>query len=423
MPIPLTKYLPNGAMFSNPVAKNIHRLGSLFTLPTSTSLTLISKLIRPLKPGLYGQWTSTSKEIARRVLFVFAILLLLPLNVTLGSFGAALRCLASCARKDFIYIKPKKEPAPRLLSPSKLKICTYNTALMPEFIAARNEIPPTSERVEVIAQALQKRNDDIVCMQEAFHADASLELSRRLTNYPYQILDVANQRLGLSSGLMIASKYPLENIKFWRHPESSGLEQRTNKGLLAATVRLSAHKMAYIFNTHLHGGAPPPLGGKYYRRKQLKQIRKLVPTYVEEHQKKQKNTVVGVFLCGDMNIGPDDRKFTKNRNPEWRKKFFRGEYDEYYHGDGPPYTEGRLNIGQKYGTAFHSKNARDAITGWDRSKIQEWGIGRECLDHILVKQDPPPGIDLRPGKRPKVYRDHMDGGSDHLAVRTECHLI
>jgi hypothetical protein len=74
-------------------------------------------------------------------------------------------------------------------SPRELKICTFNTALLPDIInalkpnAPESHIRPmegtTEERVEKIACELLQRKDDIVCLQEVLepkqiHANASV---------------------------------------------------------------------------------------------------------------------------------------------------------------------------------------------------------------------------------------------------------
>lgn len=413
----LVNYHRDGTEFGSTLISSIHATGCYLTWTASTTLALGAKLVQPLRPGIHGQWSSSALEIVRRALIVFAMLLLLPLNLTLAPLGACLRALASQARRDFTFIQPDTKSFPSH-TPQQVRISSFNTALMPEFIAARNGLRPTMERVYEVAKAIIAHNDDIVCIQEAFHAEAAHILATALrSNYPYIIYNVANRVFGLNSGLMIASKFPLSNPQFWLHPEVGGPEYHASKGVLATQVHLSTALKAFLFNTHLNGGADEigPDGsmrtGKYFRSRQIEGIKINMKTYTKAHVDSTK--ILGTFCCGDFNIGPLESP--QRKDPEWIEhyQFFRIDHNEYYADDAPPYT---LNP-KSTGTCFQTD---DAITGWDHSLIAEWTLGSTCADHILVKQDPPPLLSA--SKPPVIIRDAMNGSSDHLALRATYYL-
>lgn len=409
----LVNYHADGTEFGSKLASNVHTVGCCLTWTLSYTLEIGAKLVQPLEPNVHGQWSATALEIGRRVLIVFAMLVLLPFDVTLAPVGAALRALATQARKDFVFIRPDTSELPAQ-APKQLRVCSFNVALMPEFIAARNGLRPSSERVPEIAKAMMTRDDDVYCLQEAFHTTASNELAQSIrSKYPYIIYNVGTRVLGLNSGLMIASKYPLTNPHFWPHAEVGGDERMATKGLLGVEVRLSSTLKANVFNTHLNGHADEtgPDGssrtGIYFRARQIAGIQANSKQYVQRQEASVK--VLATITCGDFNTGPKD---APNRvNPEWaaHQDFFRGDNQEYYDGESPPYE---LNPSST-GTGFET---HDLLTGWDKTRIADWTLGTECLDHMLVAKSPPPLFSAT--EKPKIIRDNMDGSSDHLALRT-----
>lgn len=425
MSIAQTTFHPNGAQFSNAFAEVADWVASGLVWPGFMTLDLSLKLIEPFAPSAREQWANVAAEVARRALLIFAIVLLLPFNL-LTPLALALRSLAHMASGDFVFIHPPQDPALPAQLPQKLKICTFNVAGGPEFMVTSNGLRPTVDRAQEAEAVLRDRNDDLIFMQEAFQSSVFLRQAHNLQDlFPYAVCNVGSEAFGLSSGLGILSKYPLENITFWAHPERGGIETWANKGLLAATVRLTATKVAFVFTTHLNGGAPDSQGGgQHFRAVQIEQIKQKISQYTQQHQPQDPNNLVGTFLCGDFNTGPDEGDAQTAPNPEWKPEFFRKMFDEYYQGDGPAYTDGRaLNETQKFGTGFCTDSLEDRVTAWDKTRMAEWRIGRECLDHLLVLQNPPPRISLRQGQQPKVVRDHMEGVSDHLAVRGEYTLI
>lgn len=421
--------------FSNRFAEGLHAVGRCMTY--TCSLTLMDGVrvfVLPLKPGTHEQWSTKAKEIAHRILLVFRMLLLLPLNLSIGLIGAGLRALASLARPKFVYIEPRISSILSDGLPKKISFCTYNVAFMPDFISVRNSLPAAQMRLQNIAKTILARDDHIICMQEAFHTKAARDLSDKLKKkYPYIIYNVAPSIFGLNSGLMIASKFPLTNIEFFQHQERGGMDKYANKGMLAATVQVTSKHQLYLFNTHLNGGAENRKefelgtligtgviksisGGQFCRKKQLEQAVNKIELYknARQHDGKQ---IVGTWFCGDFNIGPIEQRLPEVRiNPEWTVNLstFRGKFTEFYDGFCPP--DQFAKKGKDTGTSLL---VDDGVSGWNKDKRDDWQFGAECLDHLYVATNPAPAI----SGTPLIKRDHMNGGSDHLAVRGEYFLL
>jgi hypothetical protein len=140
-----------------------------------------------------------------------------------------LRLLASTARnKRFVF--HVQEGGPVEPARDQLRICTFNTALMPDFIARWNGLRPPLDRSKEIAKAIKDVDDSIVCLQECFHLRASRDICNLLQDkYPYIIYNVGFQSMGLQSGSTLLSKYPLTDPRYIRHPVRTGEDGHATK--------------------------------------------------------------------------------------------------------------------------------------------------------------------------------------------------
>jgi hypothetical protein len=136
--------------------------------------------------------------------------------------------------------------------PEVLTLCTFNIALLPHFVCMFNGVRPSMSRAPEILRAILTRNDDIVCIQEAFHTEAIRYVINGLkAHYPYIIFNVGANWKKLGSGLMIVSKLPLSRPQYWAHPRACATDTFAVKGVLAVTVNTRRGPIA-LFNTHLN---------------------------------------------------------------------------------------------------------------------------------------------------------------------------
>lgn len=300
MDIPKISYNINGMEHSSVHAARLDKLGHVLTKPASWWLTGVSRVfLLDVKAGWWGQKSSKFKEGLFRVCLAILGLVTLPFVLIGLVFGAPFRAFASLSKKDFILHKSSTCHAPS----STLKILSFNTLLMPEFITRRNLQRPTMERVHEIAYALIEKAPNIICLQEAFHTEALEILDKELHRKGYSVVsNVGHQVLKLNSGLFLASKYDLSNVQFFQHPLKAGDDAFANKGLLLATAQIG-NKTVVIANTHLNGGGNDAFPGYVCRTAQLITLTERVDKYVLDTIAAGKN-VDGVILCGDTNISP-----------------------------------------------------------------------------------------------------------------------
>ena len=161
-------------------------------------------------------------------------------------------------------------------SPSdRYEILSFNVCLLPDTIARMNNLHKSKNRAELIGEILSKpkkngaadnnlfknvnskdnvkvvdyidqNNDfDFICLQEVW----SIDMGKRLTEilhkkYKYVLFDAGhntfktNKYIGFDSGLLIASKYPIIDVKFKQFMNKVGACSLTGKGVLTAKVNI-----------------------------------------------------------------------------------------------------------------------------------------------------------------------------------------
>lgn len=491
------------------LAAAIHWVASCCTIPISIVLEDGARVGTPIDPGFGFQKSTAAAEKLARAGLVIKIILLLPFCLTVSAVGALLRFITAYWRPRIAFYRrvgtsmgdelthdnfstftilpplnadvkapiasPTRSLSPRsngslsprspvIASPSHiltsiggdpdvLTMCTYNIALMPHFVCMYNGVRPSLTRAPEILRAILTRNDDIVCIQEAFHTEAARYLVEGLsTQYPYIVFNVAANWMKLGSGLMIASKLPLSRPQYWCHPRCSGTDTFAVKGALAVTVKTRYGPIA-LFNTHLN--APWGPDWQNVHADQLQSVQDAVEEYtglppstsltpadtattidITSSSSSITSSVAGeagqtkwlaVLQVGDFNIGPMNWRGGKSEDWNSMAGYFQHINDNYLTSED-----------EALGTFFDFSYGG---VGWRPSECNSWPTVTKRLDHILhwracgaslplvtlpndeFGPDQPKchGGTARDG--PSLRRDHMDGASDHLAVRGAFSLI
>lgn len=321
---------------SNCILNSINKIGHVLTYPTSLMLSdAVRIFVTKFTPGDQGQSECKAVEIAIRIFLLLRFPLLLAYSLTIGSIGAVLRMITSYpTQQDLVleYFDDAHNHSFEGRDLNKLKVGTFNVGAGPDMMSLRNKLAKPLDRVQDWAELVLDDNKlggcDVLLFQEMFHTEATekfLEMVKR--KYPYAVYNVGVQIKGLSSGLVVISKVPLEDPKFWAHGVNRvGDDQFANKGLLAVTARISATSKAVLFTTHLNGGGSATIDGELVRSdecrsRQLRQIMIHQEEYREEAHRKADETGTNIaieILGGDLNIG----RFTDNGNfdREWESR-------------------------------------------------------------------------------------------------------
>tara|TARA_Y100001933_G_C18957737_1_gene546738 strand:+ start:530 stop:1396 length:867 start_codon:yes stop_codon:yes gene_type:complete len=180
-----------------------------------------------------------------------------------------------------------------LCQTDSLKILSWNVFLRPSIMKDSQ-----MERVDSVAKFLNKSNADILVLQELFHRRARIRISKLLKKkYPYKTSKGPVSFWGVSSGVMIYSKMPMLQKKRISFNIGKGSDKMAKKGAVKTTYKLK-NKQIHVIGTHMQAGNKKE--HKKIRRKQLKQIKKLVSNI---------DTSDLIIYAGDFNIKYKSKSF------------------------------------------------------------------------------------------------------------------
>ncbi len=182
----------------------------------------------------------------------------------------------------------------------KFSILTLNTGLsQSEIMNSINGLKDSFVRSKALARFLTKENPGIILLQEAFHSEAvQTNIIPSLVDNKYSVIYTVKpeKTLGLSAGLLIASKHPIREVAFYKYRHPEGVDKRAKKGVLMAIVEVKEGEFICIANTHMQGkftGEDAVLK----RKSQFIKAKRAVYEFCEQSEYPIKD----VFFCGDFN--------------------------------------------------------------------------------------------------------------------------
>lgn len=273
-----------------------HRIAEIIFIPTDVTLQLFAYTIEPL-PGENKE--HVLRGIAIRITALALCLLSIPISLISTPLYFGIAACASASRKDVSYIHnedvEEKEP-PALTVDNPLHIRTHNTGLVSPYISTIGDLLPPTTRAKMLLENVvnDPHQPDVICFQEVFdEASARILVEGLKTVYPHIIYNIGQDAYSrLNSGLLIASKYPPQELRFDPHDHMIGPERLSHRGLLRLTIDGANNQKVHLYCAHLQA----LIGQKRSeaREKQLADIKKTM--------KRDKRDDCHQVLVGDLNI-------------------------------------------------------------------------------------------------------------------------
>ncbi len=167
-----------------------------------------------------------------------------------------------------------------------LRVISWNVFLRPAILNDGQ-----TERVDSIAHYLQNSEADVLVLQEVFHRKARKKLRQKLINkYPYQTKVGKTSFFGISSGVIIFSKYSILEEKHVSFDHATGSDRLAKKGGISVVIRFK-DKLLQIIGTHLQAGKGEKR--KRIRKKQIEKLTQLSPST---------KSIDASIYAGDFNI-------------------------------------------------------------------------------------------------------------------------
>jgi endonuclease/exonuclease/phosphatase family metal-dependent hydrolase len=230
--------------------------------------------------------------------------------------GIALRGLAAHWQK-VPYLSVKGEGSKKLSEDRTFSLLSWNICCVGAGYAITDGgVVPWRDRIDAVADQMIEKNADVNCLYETFDTQSAFILTEKLkeNGYSHFYYDIGPKAMGVSSGIMIASKYEIKDPEFTLFPQDTlvGRTKHAAKGVFGFDLVSEGASFARVFSTHLqHSEEPafPTVEEGEGRRKQMEIILSKVD------QVRDRCLVV----TGDLNL--DDDEYAASA---WQGRFDRG---------------------------------------------------------------------------------------------------
>ncbi|MBS3904691.1 MAG: hypothetical protein KGZ39_05140 [Simkania sp.] len=214
--------------------------------------------------------------------------------------GIALRSFASCLQKEpFLYYK-EGTPEKPLSSDRKFSLLSWNVCCVSGgYTISDGGVMPWSFRIDGIINKIIETNADVVCLYEVFDTHAAFYIREKLkTRYPNMIINIGPQAMGVSSGILVASKYALKNPEFQLFPQDTlvGRTKHAAKGVFSFNLLNRGKSFANINATHLQHSEECNYPSSEEKASRRAQIRIIMENICRKNQK------LPTVLTGDWNL-------------------------------------------------------------------------------------------------------------------------
>ena len=336
MPVKPSKTNTHLPEFNNGAASFFHRFGNLLVYPTHWGVNQLMKSTDPIvrnRAKAMGRFPMAIEWLVRPFRFVFGLTFAI-IGIPLALIGQVIKVSVSAAsKKKFAYYHYEKSGPTKPYSESEMekkevRVATWNLAAMHSMARRFNGTRPVEPRMEeavekILALAKEGKLPDVICCQEVFTETAVKILVEGLReHYPHIIHNVGKNNIGTNSGLMMFSRYPIDDIEFQPFKHRYYDNAMSQKGVLCATVTLPNNIKTVVTNVHLEAGSgflkgfpilelfvkpknPKKMNSTHVKALQLKQAHELQKKFEERAVQPASSTnsyakLVSV-LTGDLN--------------------------------------------------------------------------------------------------------------------------
>ena len=180
-------------------------------------------------------------------------------------------------------------------------------------------VVPLWSRIDGIIDKIVEKDADVNCLYEVFDFKAATYICKKLAEKGYRSFycNIGPQAVGVSSGILVASKYQIENPEFSLFPKDSlvGRTKYAAKGVFSFDLKRGENCFAKIFATHLQHSeisAEPTDAERKAREAQMQII-------VDKVNQVRDRCIV---VTGDLNL--DEAEY---QNSSWQHSFTRGDQE------------------------------------------------------------------------------------------------
>jgi endonuclease/exonuclease/phosphatase family metal-dependent hydrolase len=377
-------------------AETLHQFSEILLLPARWNTQLFSCIVQPL-PG--GNKDHHLWAIAIRITAVALWILSLPIALISFAIGFPLRCLDHCFRPSIGFInnstsdkaETKSKEELKLTEEAPLHIRTHNVGLVTSTLSRINDLRPPVDRATELAASIvgDPCPPDLIMFEEAFNEDATRVLCEGIKEkYPYIAHSIAPHVSGFSSGMMIASKYPIEKVEFQPLDHMIGPERLSPRGLVRVRIE-SKDGPVLIYGAHLQA-----LMGEDRAIARAKQIEQIAEIMKKDHEQAPEaaQVLMGDFNTSRLTIWSEDNLNPQGQAEEETLTKLNDAFNDLYLNHHDPVTGKRtsteppkflqvdnermgVTLEEPFGTWFHGIWTDSSMLSWKRD-LDFWWYNR-----------------------------------------------
>lgn len=306
-------FSPSGS--SSVISEYLYKVGSFFTDPICLVRENYLELF--VADDLYPEQTFLEKICYKAYL---AITMAVYAAVALPSalLGMGFRFLATNLQNEpFLYFHNSSAIDKQLNVEGNFSLLSWNVCCVPGgYCISDGGVVPWERRVDAILEKINETGADVNCLYETFDTTSAHYIAKKLSEngYGYVYYNIGAQALGVSSGMLVASKYPISRAQFHAFPKETlvGRTKAAAKGVFSFELQSNGSSFARVFSTHLqHSEIPaePTAEEIRARSSQMQIILRLMENNEEQ---------LCSILTGDLNM--DISEYSEN---QWDRSFQR----------------------------------------------------------------------------------------------------
>jgi hypothetical protein len=208
---------------------------------------------------------------------------------------------------------------PKILPPDRsFSLFSWNICGLPGFAITSGGVLPCDYRIDAIIEKIVQNDADINCLCEVFDIKSAIYICMNIKQkgYIHFYFNMGPRRLGVSAGLLVASKYNIQSPEFSPFPQNSlfGISKYASKGVFAFDLESQGEHFARIFSTHLQHSEE----ATFPRVEEVEARQTQMRIIIDKIQAIREKCLVAI--TGDLNI--DD---TEYRQSSWQALFQKGD--------------------------------------------------------------------------------------------------
>ncbi|MBS0615846.1 MAG: endonuclease/exonuclease/phosphatase family protein [Verrucomicrobia bacterium] len=257
--------------FRDNLAPKFSRLASFLTTPGCWGSSMILRIISPMnQPGNYDFYATKTREYALRAFYAAALFPVAGVGLLLGFHGLYIRLIGQLfQQKAFSYAQSQ---AKEKTFNGSATILTWNICGMAGGLSRPfGGMVEWSKRIDGITDKVLKTDADVVCLQEVLDAELDIQLRDKFKEkYKHIYYLIGGSSYRLSSGLFIASKFPIGNFTFTPFStQGTGQFKMHYKGFVSGVFQGNGKELSFVA-THTCAGSPE--ASAEIRQKQVQQM-------------------------------------------------------------------------------------------------------------------------------------------------------